>query len=185
MRTGETTGRGDDDEGEGRHHGRGRLTYRVSTGPIHVAAAVAALVLGGAILRAPKGTRRHVALGRGFVAVMGVQLTAAFATREETTFGPFHVLAVVSTLTVGAGWLTYRVAGRGSDAVRAHGMFMIWAYAGLVAAGAAQLANNGLPDAAPWPVVLTSLVVLGTTAGLVRRHAEALHPDRSGHAPRV
>jgi uncharacterized membrane protein len=150
----------------------------VPTGPVHVAAALAAIVLGGAVLRATKGTRRHVLLGRVFVAVMAAQLAAALATREQDQFGPFHVLAVVSAFTVGAGWLTYRVAGRGKDAVRAHGLLMIWAYAGLVAAGAAQLANDGLPDAAPWPVVLTSLVVVGATAVLVRRHASVL--DRPG-----
>ena len=51
---------------------------------------------------------------------------------------------------------------------------LAFALAGLVAAGAAQLANNGLPEAEPWPVLVTSLVVVGTTAALVRRHGSTL-----------
>ena len=149
----------------------------VPTGPVHVVAALIALIVGGAVLYAPKGTRRHVVLGRVFVAVMAVQLAAAFGTREQAAFGSFHVLAVVSALTLGAGWATYRVAGRGERAVRAHGLLMIWAYAGLVAAGAAQLANDGLSDAAPWPVIVTSLIVVVTTAGLVHRHGDVLNGE--------
>lgn len=141
----------------------------VPTGVLHVAAAVAALLLGGAVLAQRKGTRRHVLLGRCYVVVMAVQLTAALATREQDVFGPFHVLAVVSAATLVAGLAARRLL-RGPAASAVHGHLMTWSVAGVVAAGLAQWAAATAPVAAPWPVLATSTAVVVVTALLLRAH---------------
>ena len=125
--------------------------------------ALAALGLAAAVLLRRKGTASHVRLGRWYVAVMAVQLAAALGTREQAAFGPFHVLAVVSAVTLTGG-----LVARWRGDAPAHGAFMTWSVAGLVAAGLAQWATAAAPAGAPWTVVVTSLAVVAATAVLLR-----------------
>ena len=137
---------------------------------LHVAAACAALALGAAILVGRKGVRRHVVLGRLYVAVMvAVNVPVLFVYDTTGRPGPFHVLAVVSLATTGLGWRSARRAA----SVRAHAAFMTWSWVGVVTAGLAQLANRELPEQAPLPVL--GVVALTTGLGLlvVRRFADS------------
>lgn len=79
--------------------------------------------------------------------------------------GPFHVLALVSLLTLTAG-LTPAVLRRPvSWWLELHGYFMSWSYVGLVAAGIAQLVtmSSGLPA---WLTVGLSSVLVVVIGGV-------------------
>ncbi len=138
---------------------------RVDVGAAHLAAALVALPCGLAVLVRRKGGARHVLLGRAYVALMAVvALPVLFLYDISGRPGPFHVLAVISTLTTGLGWLLGHRAG-GHRHVGAHATLMTWSWIGLVTAGVAQLANQRWPDASPWPVLL--VVGVSTLVGLV------------------
>ena len=122
-------------------------------GLAHVVAVTSALVLAFVVLALPKGTSRHVALGAAYVAVLTSGNVAALLVREQSgDLGPFHLLAVISLLTIAGGVVTSPRRRRGSDT--AHGHFMLWSVVGLTAAGLAQLAGASFPRQAPWPVLL-------------------------------
>lgn len=131
-------------------------------GTAHVVAAAAALVLGAAVLLRRKGDGPHAFLGRMYlVAMLAVSVPVLFVYEMTGGPGPFHVLAVVSLVTTGLGWVAVRRRGQSRSAVAAHGTFMVWSWIGVVTAGLAQLANHFWPQAAPWPVLI---VVAGATA---------------------
>ena len=135
---------------------------------VHVVAAVAVLPLGAAVLLAAKGTGTHVALGRLYVVgMLLVSLPALLVYDITGRPGLFHVLAVVSLVTLGLGWVF--APSRGTSPVRAgmrvHATFMSWSFIGLVTAGLAQLANSLLHEWTPWPVV--GVLATSTVAGLL------------------
>ena len=133
----------------------------MTTGLVHFLAAIVALTLGGAALLAAKGSRHHKWLGRAYSASMGVLLAAAFVTYDvDGRFGPFHAMAIFSSLTLFAGLLPYWTGHRGSDSVRTHANFMAWSYIGLVAAGASQLVTKLVSGSAWLTVLVTSFVVI-------------------------
>ena len=142
----------------------------MTTGLVHFLAAIAALLLGAATLLATKGSHRHVWLGRAYAGAMGVLLVAAFVTYEvDGNFGPFHVMAIFSSLTLVAGLLPYWTGHRGSDAIRIHANFMAWSYIGLVAAGASQLVTHTVSGPAWVAVLVTSVLIVAVGVVLVRR----------------
>ena len=137
------------------------------SGELHVVAAVCAVVTGALVLARPKGTRAHVRLGRGYGGAMLILNVAALVTFDQTgRIGVFHVLAVASLLTLALGW-GQMLRGPWTAARDArHASFMTWSYIGLTAAGLAQVANVAWPASEPWPVVVSTTVVL-TVGGLV------------------
>jgi uncharacterized membrane protein len=110
-------------------------------GPAHVAFGICALALGLCVLCLRKGTRVHRTLGHLYLASMiGLNATALSIYELFGGFGPFHVLALVSLLTLGCGALpaiTQRPRRRWFEA---HAYFMSWSYVGLLAATAAEVA---------------------------------------------
>jgi hypothetical protein len=62
-----------------------------------------------------------------------------FVYDETGRLGAVHVLAVVSLVTTGLGWLSLR---RRPRSVGAHAAYMTWSWVGVVAAGLAQFANR-------------------------------------------
>ncbi|UOQ70530.1 hypothetical protein [Hymenobacter cellulosilyticus] len=75
-----------------------------SWGAVHLAAAVAALLLGTGVLVLPKWGRLHQRLGYGYVGSLVVMLTTSFAIyRQFHGFGIFHVAALLSGVTLLAG----------------------------------------------------------------------------------
>ena len=78
-------------------------------GWIHIALALAAMAAGAAVGLAAKGTTRHLWLGRTYAFLMlGVNGTAFMLFGLFGRFGPFHVAALLSLLTVVAGWIPAR-----------------------------------------------------------------------------
>jgi uncharacterized membrane protein len=80
-----------------------QLVYS-SWGAVHLAAAVAALVLGTGVLALPKWGKLHKRLGYGYVGSLVLMLSTSFAIyRQFHGFGIFHVAALLSGVTLLAG----------------------------------------------------------------------------------
>ncbi|QQR84918.1 MAG: DUF2306 domain-containing protein [Flavobacteriales bacterium] len=107
---------------------------------LHIAAAVLAMVLGLLVLMRRKGTRSHRQLGYGYVASMTLLNLSAFGMyRLFGVFGPFHIAAVVSTLTLAAGMRAVLKRPRTQRTTELHLVFMYWSVIGLYAAFFSEL----------------------------------------------
>ena len=108
-------------------------------GGVHTLAAVLALIFGTFVLAAEKGTQNHVRAGYAYCASMIVMLvTAFFIFQLFGSFGLFHWLAVVSTVTLIGGMVPILVQGRTRLAINFHIGFMYWSVIGLYCAFAAE-----------------------------------------------
>lgn len=132
-------------------------------GLLHVSTAVAALVVGLAVFTSRKGTRRHRRIGAVYVGLLVVLNVAALALHREDAFGPFHVLAVVSLLTIGTGIGVLVVGPRSEFRYAIHGYCLAWSYAGVVAAGTGQLSTRATDTLGSnaVPLVIGVTLVLG------------------------
>ncbi len=103
---------------------------------VHLAAALAALTLGIVVLARRKGTPRHKAMGRVWVALIVVAAMSSFWIRESAggRFSAIHLLSVWTLLA--AAVAIYAIRKR--NVVR-HRAFMIGTFAGLSVAGALAL----------------------------------------------
>ena len=139
-------------------------------GRAHVVAACIAMAVGMAVLVRRKGDPRHARLGRLYVAAMLVVNLSVLGVYEATGQpGAFHVLAVVSIVTTGLGWLSLQGRGRANRAVEAHASFMTWSWIGVVTAGLAQAATHQWPEQSPWPVVFVVGLAIATGSVCVPR----------------
>ena len=141
-------------------------------GWIHIALALAALAAGAAVGLAAKGTTRHLRLGRTYAFLMlGVNGTAFMLFGLFGRFGPFHVAAFLSLLTVAAGWIPAR--SRSSRRwVERHAYFMSGSYVGLLAAAAAETLGR-IPDTPSghpaWGMVISATVAVSVAGFVVMR----------------
>ena len=151
-------------------------------GDLHIAAAIAALVVGPVVLAGRKGGTLHVALGRVFVTLLLLTNVPVLFLYEATGWpGPFHVLAVISLVTTGLGWLSVRRASRGPRSgarIEAHAALMTWSWIGVATAGLAQLANRQLPEQSPWPVLVVVGLASAVGLTLVPRYVTSQLPPR-------
>ena len=109
-----------------------------STVILHLAAALAALALGAAILVRRKGTPSHKALGRVWVGLMAsVALSSFWIFELRRGAGPswIHLLSVWTLVALAGALYAIR---RGN--VPAHRRFMIGTFVGLAGAGGFALA---------------------------------------------
>lgn len=100
---------------------------------VHVAAALLAVCLGAAILSLPKGTSRHKAMGRIWVAAMAVVAVGSFwleGIAEGGGFSAIHILSVATVIS-----LIYAVVSVRRGRVRAHRTAMTMTFVGLAVAG--------------------------------------------------
>lgn len=129
-------------------------------GITHVIFAIAALIFGAVVACRPKGNRKHRITGYFYaISLLLVNVSALSVYEDLPVMGPFHVLALVSLLTLTAGLTPAVLRWPVSWWLGLHGYFMSWSYVGLVAAGVAQLVtmSSGLPA---W-------LTVGLTSGLV------------------
>ena len=164
----------------------------ISLGWTHIVAATTALVAGAAVLLTRKGTRRHRQLGWAYVvSMLLLNGTALLIYRLFGRFGPFHVGAVFSLVTVVAGTAVAFGARRArarrdpvgrARALERHYQWMTWSYVGLAAAAVSEIATR-MPALRPRPgqgmafgitVALATLLVIGVGAQLIRRRRTAL-----------
>ena len=164
----------------------------MSLGWTHTIAAIAALAAGAAVLLTRKGTRRHRQLGWAYVvSMLLLNGTALLIYRLSGRFGPFHVGAVFSFVTVVAGTAAALGARRArarrnaverARALERHYQWMTWSYVGLAAAAVSEIATRIpalRPSAGPGlvfgiTVVVASLLVVAVGARLIRRRRSAL-----------
>jgi uncharacterized membrane protein len=96
----------------------------------HVAVAVCAVVLGGALLLRRKGTFSHKVLGRVWIALMVAAALSSFAIQGRGRFSLIHALSIVVLVAAPVGVLLIR-RGR----VRAHRITMVAMFVSLCVTG--------------------------------------------------
>lgn len=139
-------------------------TLQHPLGLAHVAIALLAVLVGTLVVLSKKGTKRHRLLGRAYVGLMiGVNLTALLIYELFGGFGLFHWMALLSLVTVLAGYTPARSRAPGWKTW--HAYFMAGSYVGLIAALSAEILTR-----TPWlgfneAVAVASLVVI--VAGLM------------------
>ncbi len=126
----------------------------------HVLAAFSALLVGAAALLLPKGTHTHRVIGTVYALALVAVNVAAMSLHRENTFGVFHVLAVVSMVTIAVGLSPLLLGRRSPPMIATHAYCMAWSYAGLVAAGCGQLAEAVDQGDGAWPVPVVIGAVL-------------------------
>lgn len=129
---------------------------------VHIASALIAMVLGVVVLLRRKGDRRHVRLGYAYtVSMILVNVTAFGLYRLFGHFGPFHVAAIISLLTLLAGLRAVIRKPRRTDWLVNHLTYMYWSVIGLYAAFFSELMVR-LPLGATfaWSVGLATGVVI-------------------------
>ena len=147
-------------------------------GYIHVAFGILAIASGLVIFRIIKGTQLHRVLGYLYVASMlGLNLTALLIYRVFGTFGPFHVLAVISLATLFAGLVPAYFKRPQTKWLARHYEGMCWSYVGLLAATAAEIAVRlpfvqGLGLAFGMATFVASFVVVFMGAFVLYRYRE-------------
>jgi uncharacterized membrane protein len=153
-------------------------------GLFHTACALVALGSGAAVLMRRKGTAGHRRTGWVYVASMLLlNGTALMIYRLFGGFGPFHVAAVFSLVTVLAG-IVPAVRRRPANWLDHHYQWMTWSYVGLCAATVSEVATRMPGFRFWWAVMLGTLAVIGVGGMLIRRRASAvLAPFRAAPAP--
>lgn len=146
-------------------------THRILSA-LHIGASILALILGAWVLLVHKGDRRHRRMGRAYgISMLVVNATAFGIYRLFGGFGPFHIAAVVSLLTLLAGMRPVLLRNRPKEWFTTHMIFMYWSVVGLYAAFASEVLVR-LPER---PGAYFGLLVGGataaimTTAGLLQR----------------
>jgi uncharacterized membrane protein len=117
---------------------------------VHIITAIAGLGLGAAILYMQKGTPLHRKIGMAYFAAMFITnacimpVTARVMPIGGTTFGFFHILALVSltSLCLGGLSLIQWHKTRAPERMRSHQMHMAFSYLGLVMAAASEILVN-------------------------------------------
>lgn len=137
------------------------------TGLAHLVCAAAAIFFGAGIIVTPKGTPRHRQMGRIYgLSMLGLNVTALLIYRLSGTFGPFHVAALLSLLTVIAGVVAVVTRRPRATWLTLHANFMSWSYVGLLAAAAAEAATR-IPAAPFWGMVAVASLAVFAVGGFL------------------
>jgi uncharacterized membrane protein len=135
-------------------------------GTTHLWAALLAMLAGAVVLMSRKGTQWHRRWGWLYVAAMATVIATALLIYDLFgTFGPFHVAALISVVTVTMGLLPAlrrRPKGRW---VSLHASWMSGSYVGLIAAATSEIATRYLDWSFGATVIAASTVV--TVVGVV------------------
>jgi uncharacterized membrane protein len=142
-----------------------------TTGFIHLAASVLALITGLYVLIAKKGTKTHKQVGYTYaLAMLTVNLTAFMIYRLYGRFGIFHVFAIISSVTLFAG-LYPVIIRKSEDYLIKHFRSMYWSVIGLYCAFMAEIFSR-LPKYVLTPegkpmVVFYKFVGIGTAIVMI------------------
>jgi len=132
-------------------------------GFLHLFLMIGSLAIGARVFATPKGTPRHKQLGRYFVAGMLISnLTVLAIYQDSGQPGIFHLLAIVSVVSLIAAIALVRLPGAGKGRRIAHGHVMLWSYGGIVAAGIGQ--GTTASGYTPWPAILVCFMIVGIAA---------------------
>ena len=106
---------------------------------VHVAAVLPAIPLGGYLLLAKKGTKRHKQLGKVWLVLMLVTATSAIFIQSSGGFSPIHIFVPI---TFHAAWKTVATARRGD--IAGHKKHLVFTYlTALMIPGIAAFAFDG------------------------------------------
>lgn len=97
---------------------------------IHLATAIASVLVGGAMFLMKKGTPQHRLSGRLWVVLMAATALASFAIQSRGHFSWIHVLSVVVLVMLVRAVLAVRRRN-----IRLHQRIVVGTYAGLLIAG--------------------------------------------------
>lgn len=134
------------------------------TGQIHLISGVVALIFGGAVLMAKKGTQLHRKVGYLYVASMAVLIISSFFIyRLFGKFGVFHFFSLTATFSLIAGMFPMFKKVRTPKDIDTHFIRMYWSVAGLYAAFAAESfvripKFGGFWQAVAWSFVIAFVV---------------------------
>jgi uncharacterized membrane protein len=161
------------------------MRLMITVGQVHLALAVAAIISGAAVVVLPKGTGSHRLVGFIYaLGMFGVVGTALLIYNLTGRFGPFHVLAVISLITMVLGVAPVLLRKPDGGWIGLHAYFMAWSYVGLLAAAAAETLTR-VPSAPFWgSVVAASLFVVAVGAWIVNTSVPRILEDQFGMAPR-
>jgi len=141
----------------------------------HTGCGMGALISGGAVVGMRKGTRPHRYVGWVYVATMTLLCVTSFFIYELFGgFGPFHVAAIISFVSVIGGILAPLFRSQlGEEWMEAHYRFMLWSYVGLVMATGSHffaplgsLFYNHTPLAQLGSLAATSIACWGAPAAI-------------------
>ena len=152
------------------------------TGAIHLTFAVLALTFGLGMVLLRKGTRRHRRIGWIYViSMLGLNATALMIYRLFGVFGPFHVAALLSLLTVIFGIIAPLRRRPRSNWVEHHAYWMSWSYVGLLAAAVSEVTTRVPASPFWWLVFGSTLLVIAVGRYLINsRVPEILRDPRRG-----
>lgn len=114
--------------------------YHGWEGFVHFYSGIAALLTGSLVLMMKKGTSRHRFVGYLYVISMSLLLITSFMIyRLWGGWGIFHYLAVVSVLTLLAGFIPIVLRKPENNFIEWHFGYMYWSVMGLYAAFMAEM----------------------------------------------
>ena len=137
------------------------LLYHDSIGGVHLLASMIALAMGTQVLWMDKGTQLHRQIGYVYSASMLVVIITAFSIyRLFGGFGVFHILAIVSFVTLLAGMVPVLLKKPRNNYMSLHFSFMYWSVIGLYAAFVSEMLTR-IPESPFFGMVgFATLVVM-------------------------
>lgn len=157
-------------------------------GWFHLASAVLAMVAGAFVLAAKKGTTQHKRVGYTYTVAMVMVCASALGIYNLTgRFGIFHMMAVVSFLTLIFGMLPLIVKSVPQRYKGVHIWFMYYSVLGLYAAFASELSVR-VPDKPFFAMVgiaTATVFVVGTLFILKKERAWARNFEEDLRQPVV
>lgn len=133
-------------------------------GLTHLIIAIAALVLGTIVLCKRKGTVAHKQIGYGYaVCIILLNATAFGIYRLFGGFGPFHVMAIVSLVTLLSGMLPVLLKKPSGSWLTIHYRQMSWSVIGLYAAFWAETTVRLFSFPYFWVVTIVATVLTMAT----------------------
>ncbi|UOG76274.1 hypothetical protein MTX78_06655 [Hymenobacter tibetensis] len=138
-----------------------------TVGFVHLVAALASLLLGTMVLALQKGGRRHKRLGYAYVSCLLVMLGTSFGIyRQYQGFGIFHVAALLSAVTLGAGMVPVLRKKPARTWRTLHYSFMYLSVLELYVALVAEVLVR-MPGWSFWEVVGASVAVVGVPGAVL------------------
>ena len=112
-------------------------------GQVHLLASILSLILGTLILILTKGTTLHRRIGYFYtVAMLMVNFTAFGIYRLFGGFGPFHITAIISLISIAGGMLPIYYKHKISGWYIYHMAFMYYSVIGLYAAFLSEIVTR-------------------------------------------
>ena len=151
----------------------------------HVNACLLALVVGGILAFARKGTPRHRLLGYIYVAATCGYAASSFFMYESTgQFTFFHAISIQNVvLVVGGVTFSRLLRGRVRNWPVWHLRLMLYSYLSLVVTGLRFTLPYVLPGRRIWPFLVFVVLPLCSWRWIERRVVPAWRPGRESTAP--